>query len=97
MTRAPVRALLLVTNVTLSDLTQCYTYEQSCHSKHSLHELSPVALSLKRKGTEIVRLVLHLASYEESLSHLDDSPVSRIVTFSSINVNVYDVQSLTHR
>lgn len=50
MTRAPVRALLLVTNVTLSDLTQCYTYEQSCHSKNSLHELSPVALSLKRKG-----------------------------------------------
>ena len=55
------------------------------------------ALSFKRKGTEIVRLALHLASYEESLSHLDDSPVSRIVTFPSINVNVYNVQSLTHR
>lgn len=62
MTRTLVRALLLVTNVTLSDLTQCYTYEQSCHSKNSLHELSPVALSSKRKEKEIVRLVLHLAS-----------------------------------
>ena len=74
MARALVRALLLVTNVTLSDLTQCYTYEQSCHSKNSLHELSPVALSSKRK--EICPLVLHLASYVDSLNHLDGCPVS---------------------